>query len=247
MQCSENFRGGGKKIRAIKAGMRIIGLKVADADEWKTSEEGHHFKVDGSTGEIKAGFGGKYNGKKASEAFSGKKASSGFTKKESPKEMPSKKAASKPAEKSAKAKTEKAPKQTAPKKPRASKSELGDLVNTYPNGTKEYQKKGVDLTPQEHKDWMYAMGHWVQAEATRELKKAGYKPGDIDFTFNREKGTCTIKTWKNDPKSRSGMSNQYFDVKLTGTRTTNVRADGTRKVYTMPDNVRLEFRGSEDY
>jgi len=38
--------------------------KVRDGEEWRTSEEGHHFKLETSTGEIKAGFGGKLNGQK---------------------------------------------------------------------------------------------------------------------------------------------------------------------------------------
>ena len=35
-----------------------------DEEVWRTSEEGHHFKLETETGEIKAGFGGKFNGQK---------------------------------------------------------------------------------------------------------------------------------------------------------------------------------------
>lgn len=36
-----------------------------DEEVWRTSEEGRHFKIESTTGEIKAGFGGKLNGTKA--------------------------------------------------------------------------------------------------------------------------------------------------------------------------------------
>ena len=42
---------------------------VKDDDVWRTSEEGKHFKFDNATGEIKAGFGGKFNGEKLGSVF----------------------------------------------------------------------------------------------------------------------------------------------------------------------------------
>lgn len=49
-------------------------IKSADEEVWRTSEEGHHFKIESETGEIKAGFGGKFNGQKVDPS---KKKSSG--------------------------------------------------------------------------------------------------------------------------------------------------------------------------
>lgn len=46
--------------------LRLYGL---DEEAWRTSEEGRHFKLETSTGEIKAGFGGKFNGKKIGEQW----------------------------------------------------------------------------------------------------------------------------------------------------------------------------------
>lgn len=42
---------------------------IKDEDVWRTSEEGKHFKFDNATGEIKAGFGGKFNGEKLGSVF----------------------------------------------------------------------------------------------------------------------------------------------------------------------------------
>ena len=52
---------------------------ASDEEVWRTSEEGRHFKFENETGEIRAGFGGKFNGqtlrpKKNPEVFSGKNA-----------------------------------------------------------------------------------------------------------------------------------------------------------------------------
>ena len=46
--------------------MRAVIKSGSEQDEevWRTSEEGHHFKLESETGEIKAGFGGKLNGQK---------------------------------------------------------------------------------------------------------------------------------------------------------------------------------------
>ena len=126
-------------------------------------------------------------------------------------------------------------------------SDLGELVNTYKDGTKGYQKKGVDLTPEEHKEWMYPMESWVKSEAYKQLQEKGYERRDIDFNVDRDAGTATIKTWKKDSKSPSGLTNEYFKVHLTGTRTTNVRPDGSKRSYVNPDGVKLEFAGSELY
>jgi len=42
---------------------------TADEEVWRTSEEGRHFKLETTTGEIKAGFGGKFNGEKLGSVF----------------------------------------------------------------------------------------------------------------------------------------------------------------------------------
>lgn len=42
---------------------------VSDEEVWRTSEEGKHFKFETSTGEIKAGFGGRLNGKKIGQSW----------------------------------------------------------------------------------------------------------------------------------------------------------------------------------
>ena len=47
----------------------ILNLYSVDAEAWRTTEEGRHFKLETSTGEIKAGFGGKFNGKKIGEQW----------------------------------------------------------------------------------------------------------------------------------------------------------------------------------
>ena len=50
---------------------RIFGKKeVEDEDVWRSTEEGNHFKFDNETGEVKAGFGGKHNGKKLGTSWS---------------------------------------------------------------------------------------------------------------------------------------------------------------------------------
>lgn len=52
--------------------------KIEDAEEWRSTEEGSHFKIEIETGTITSGFGGKYNGKKIGESWGkSKKASSG--------------------------------------------------------------------------------------------------------------------------------------------------------------------------
>jgi len=61
----------------------VQNLFSIDAEAWRTSEEGRHFKLETSTGEIKAGFGGKFNGKKLGEQWgsgSGSKARAKGTK-----------------------------------------------------------------------------------------------------------------------------------------------------------------------
>lgn len=126
-------------------------------------------------------------------------------------------------------------------------SDFGELTRTYPDGTKSYEKENVELTPEEHKKWMYAMESWVKSEAVSELMKNGYKRGDIDINIDRDKGTAFIKTWKEDEKSPSGLSHEYFDVKLNGTRRTSIKPDGKKRVDTFPDSVKLVFRGSELY
>ena len=47
----------------------ILRIYGADEEAWRTTEEGKHFKLETSTGEIKAGFGGKFNGKKIGEEW----------------------------------------------------------------------------------------------------------------------------------------------------------------------------------
>ena len=51
-------------------------LMGKDEEVWRTSEEGRHFKFESTTGEIKAGFGGKLTGRKLGEAFSKKNSQS---------------------------------------------------------------------------------------------------------------------------------------------------------------------------
>ena len=52
--------------KALPVIMKLLGF---DEEVWRTSEEGKHFKLETSTGEIKAGFGGKLNGRKIGETF----------------------------------------------------------------------------------------------------------------------------------------------------------------------------------
>jgi len=54
-----------------KALQFLVKLFGHDAEVWRTTEEGHHIKLESGTGEIKAGFGGKHNGETLKEAFSG--------------------------------------------------------------------------------------------------------------------------------------------------------------------------------
>ena len=44
-----------------------------DEEIWRTTEEGNHFRFETSTGEIKSGFGGRFNGKKIGESWGTKK------------------------------------------------------------------------------------------------------------------------------------------------------------------------------
>ena len=63
------------KAKAFSFLMKLIGHdadEATDEDVWRTTEEGKHFKFDNSTGEIKAGFGGKLNGKKLGKTFTHK-------------------------------------------------------------------------------------------------------------------------------------------------------------------------------
>ena len=50
--------------------------ETLDEEVWRTNEEGRHFKLESTTGEIKAGFGGRANGKKVGESWSPKPESS---------------------------------------------------------------------------------------------------------------------------------------------------------------------------
>ena len=57
---------------AVVLACKLMGLdtsRIKDEDVWRTSEEGKHFKFDNETGEIKAGFGGKFNGKKLGNSW----------------------------------------------------------------------------------------------------------------------------------------------------------------------------------
>lgn len=65
------------KKDSLRFAFRLIGFDRKTAEEilsedeevWRTSEEGKHFKFETSTGEIKAGFGGKFNGKKLGQTW----------------------------------------------------------------------------------------------------------------------------------------------------------------------------------
>lgn len=136
------------------------------------------------------------------------------------------------------------------KKEKSQKSDpsLGELKTTYKDGTKSYEKKDVDYTPEEQKQWMGAMDNYVKSRVSEQLMKQGYKRSDIDINIDRETGTATVKTWKDDPKSPSGITNEYFDVKLRGNRITNVKPDGSKKSYMGSEmEPYLVFRGSEIY
>ena len=58
------------KQDVARFGLRLLGYdqetieEATDEEVWRSTEEGKHFKFETSTGEIKAGFGGKFNGKK---------------------------------------------------------------------------------------------------------------------------------------------------------------------------------------
>lgn len=54
------------KNKALQFLANLFGL---DDDIWRTTEEGKHFKFDNTTGEIKAGFGGRLNGKRLGQTF----------------------------------------------------------------------------------------------------------------------------------------------------------------------------------
>jgi len=64
-----------KRQKAVKSGFihdflnAFLRKESKDEDVWRTNEEGHHFKFDNQTGEIKAGFGGKHNGKRVGESW----------------------------------------------------------------------------------------------------------------------------------------------------------------------------------
>lgn len=197
------------KDEAIIKGMRLIGVRVADADEVEDGGAGSgNFGHSGRPGQIGgSGEGGGGGGKKASG--SGEKSGSS--------------------------------------KPSGNTSKFGEYVTTYRDGTKGYEKKDVDLTPEEHKQWMGAMDNWVKSEVENELTKNGYKRSDIDISIDREKGVATVKTWKKDPKSPSGLSNDYFDVKLKGDRSTSVKPDGKIRTWVSPKSVKLVYRGTEQY
>ena len=53
-------------LAAVGFAVKLLGLDEQTGDEeiWRTNEEGRHFKLETETGEIKAGFGGKFNGMK---------------------------------------------------------------------------------------------------------------------------------------------------------------------------------------
>ena len=64
------------KNLAVLIGIKLTGIDVLpayDEDVWRTTEEGKHFKFDNETGEIKAGFGGKFNGQKLGTSFGEKR------------------------------------------------------------------------------------------------------------------------------------------------------------------------------
>lgn len=213
--------------RVAKA-MKIV-ADAKDEEIWRTSENGKHYQLESETGEITKGFGGRKNGVKIQPKASRAGGSGGGENKSSMNPR----------------KTSGSPKKESPKK--ESSSEYGELETTYKDGTKAYKKKDVPLSPEEHKEWMGAMDNWVKSEATKQLQARGYKRGDIDISIDRDKGTAFVKTWKDDPKSPSGITNEYFNVRLKGTRTTNLRPDGSKKQYVNPDSVELEFAGSELY
>lgn len=75
------FRAGSISKRSTLG--KIIICDAMDEEVWRTTEEGKHFKFDNETGEIKAGFGGKHNGKKLGgdwKKSGGGSASSGLSK-----------------------------------------------------------------------------------------------------------------------------------------------------------------------
>lgn len=56
-------------VSLLKIFGRDSNEEVQDEEIWRTNEEGNHFKLESTTGEIKGGFGGKYNGKKIGEEW----------------------------------------------------------------------------------------------------------------------------------------------------------------------------------
>ena len=65
LELLRDFRSGSLPSKSVLKCIVICdAMGVEDDDVWRTTEEGKHFKFDNETGEIKAGFGGKHNGKK---------------------------------------------------------------------------------------------------------------------------------------------------------------------------------------
>lgn len=68
------------KSEYLPFALKLLGLDAeaieevaSDEEVWRTSEEGKHFRLETSTGEIKAGFGGRFNGKRIGESWGVKK------------------------------------------------------------------------------------------------------------------------------------------------------------------------------
>ena len=76
LKALRSFKDGFSFLKSALGRAIFMDAAMEDEDVWRTTEEGKHFKFDNETGEVKAGFGGRYNGKKIGESWkAGKKSS----------------------------------------------------------------------------------------------------------------------------------------------------------------------------
>ena len=63
LKALRSFKDGFSFLKSALGRAIFMDAAMEDEDVWRTTEEGKHFKFDNETGEVKAGFGGRYNGK----------------------------------------------------------------------------------------------------------------------------------------------------------------------------------------
>lgn len=127
------------------------------------------------------------------------------------------------------------------RKVKSEEKDLGDLVQVYKDGTKEYEKPGQEMPEEEAKKWYRMMDDVIKAVAAESLGVSKY---DLDY----DPETGLITKWNDTDPSTNGFTKpqkEYYQTEIYASKVTSVKPDGSIHTRFRDEQYQFNLVGSK--